>query len=176
MEKKMSDILNMEALLFAYGKRVNEEELSKILRWRTDKVKRVLQELKSEISKRESSLELINEESFWKLTVKDDYLELVKNIVTKTELDRPTLETLAVIAFKYPVLQSEVINIRNASAYEHIKMLAELGYVIKEKTGRSFKLKLTPKFFEYFDLPKKKLKEAFKDVDDVTEAITNVQT
>lgn len=172
----MSDVLSIEALLFAYGKRVNEEELSKIMRWRIDKVKRVLQELKNEISNRESSLELINEESFWKLTVKDDYLELVKNIVTKTELDRPTLETLAVIAFKYPVLQSEVINIRNASAYEHIKVLVEFGYVIKEKTGRSFKLKLTPKFFEYFDLPKKKLKEAFKDVGDVTEAISNVQT
>ena len=39
--------------------------------------------------------------------------------------------------------------------------LEELGFVEKEKTGRTFKVKLTQKFFEYFDLPSAEAKQAF---------------
>jgi segregation and condensation protein B len=157
------ELLKLEALLFAYGRLVPEEELAKALSISQPKIKELLSALKQKHATNDSSLNLIQQDNRWKLTVKDNYLAIVKSIVTKTELDRQTIETLAVIAFKYPVLQSEVINIRNASAYEHIKNLVEAGYVVKEKSGRSFKLKLTQKFFDYFDLPEEKLKEFFSD-------------
>ena len=32
---------------------------------------------------------------------------------------------------------------------------------MKEKSGRTFKVKLTPKFFAYFDLPSEEAKQAF---------------
>jgi hypothetical protein len=74
------------------------------------------------------------------------------------------METLAVIAWKYPILQSEVIKIRHNKAYEHMKQLKEMGFVVKEKSGRTFKIKLTDKFFNYFDLPTQDAKDAFKKV------------
>jgi len=163
------ELLKLEAVLFAYGKLVTEEELNSVLN--TKNLKKDLKDLKEEYSKKDTSLHLTNSDGKWKLTVKDDFMPLVKNIITKTELDRGTMETLAVIAFKYPVLQSEVINLRNASAYEHIKQLMEYGYVTKEKHGRSYKLKLTPKFFEYFDLPEKKVKEFFSEYTEVEKII-----
>ncbi|MBT3303828.1 SMC-Scp complex subunit ScpB [Candidatus Woesearchaeota archaeon] len=164
----------MEALLFAYGKLVSEDELKTLLNKRN--IKPLLDKLKEKYSTTDTSLNLIQQDNKWKLTVKDDYLSLVKGIVTKTELDRQTMETLAVIAFKYPVLQSEVINIRNASAYEHIKTLTELGYLMKEKFGRSFKLKLTPKFFDYFDLPEDKLKTFFSDFKGIEKEIVDKES
>lgn len=168
-EKMNEELLKLEAVLFAYGRLVTEEELAKILG--RPNVKQLLTALKEKFSSSDSSLNLIQQDNRWKLTVKDNYLNLVKGIVTKTELDRPTMETLAVIAFKYPILQSKVIDIRSASAYDHIKTLVEFGYVLKEKYGRSFKLKLTQKFFDYFDLPEEKLKEFFSDFKEVEKEI-----
>jgi segregation and condensation protein B len=161
----MTDVLKLEAVLFAFGRRVSEQELCRMLNVSEQKLKSLLKELEQKYSS--GSIALDNEGAFWKLSVKDEYLDLVKSIVTKTELDRPTLETLAVIAFKYPVVQSDVVKVRNVVAYDHIKTLMELGYVHREKYRHTFRLKLTPKFFEYFDLPKEKLKEYFKEYKDL---------
>ncbi len=164
-----NDLLKLEAVLFAYGKLVPENEIKSLLNKKN--IQPLLNSLKEKYANEETSLNLIQQDNKWKLTVKDSYLDLVKGIVTKTELDRPTMETLAVIAFKYPVLQSEVISVRNAAAYDHIKNLVESGYVIKEKFGRSYKLKLTQKFFDYFDLPEDKLKELFSDFKEIEKEI-----
>tara|TARA_Y100000310_G_C20619626_1_gene782552 strand:+ start:698 stop:1246 length:549 start_codon:yes stop_codon:yes gene_type:complete len=167
----MSDVLRVEAIMFALGKRTGVEEVATLLNMHPAKVTSLLKELQTKYTSDDSALELVHQDGLWKFTVKEQYLDLVKGIVTKTELDRPTLETLAVIAFEYPVLQSVIIQTRGSGAYEHIKTLSELGYVVKEKSGRSFKLKLTPKFFDYFDLPKDKLKDAFKDIKEMAEKI-----
>ena len=80
------------------------------------------------------------------------------------------METLAVIAWKYPVLQSEVTKIRTNKAYEHLRELEEMGYITREKKGRTRQIKLTQKFFDYFDIvEKEKLKEKFKGIADKQE-------
>jgi len=91
-------------------------------------------------------------------------LPLVSNLISETELDKSTMETLAVIAWKYPILQSDVIKIRHNKAYDHMRQLKELGFVSKERCGRTFKIHLTEKFFNYFDLPTQDAKAAFNKV------------
>src|SRR3989344_1909265 len=76
----------------------------------------------------------------------------------KEEEEKPLMETLAVIAWRYPVVQSEVVKLRSPAAYEHMKQLEEQGFIAKEKYSRTFKVKLTKKFFEYFDLPSEEAK------------------
>lgn len=165
-------LLNVEAILFAYGRWVKEEEVSKII---GKKAKPFLKELQKKYNEMESSLQVSNENDLWKFTVHDDYLNLVKGIVTKTELEPATLETLAVIAFKSPAMQSEIIHLRSTSAYDHIKQLLDAGFVTREKHGRSFKLKLLPKFFDYFDLPKDKAKDFFSEFEEVEKVIKEKQ-
>jgi len=107
---------------------------------------------------------ILQDDDSWKISVREKYLPLVQKIVADTELSKATLETLAVIAYKSPVLQSEVIKIRGSGAYDHISDLLKLGFMTREKAGRSFKLKLAEKFFEYFDVEgAKDIKEALKD-------------
>lgn len=163
----MSEESNMvEALLFSSGRKMGEGELSKITRLKPEKLKQALEELKRKYESEESPLILFNEGDSWKLTTKEKYLGLVQNIVTETELDKSLMETLAVIAWKYPILQADVIKLRNNKAYEHLRELEEAGFIAREKKGRTKTIKLTPKFFEYFDLPpsKAKTREAFKEV------------
>ena len=160
----LEDKKKIEAVLFAVGKDIAIEEVARLCRFSEEKTLQILQELKQEYDQKDSSLHLIDKGKFWKFSIRDQYLPLVSNLVTETELDKSTMETLAVIAWKYPVLQADVIKIRHNKAYDHMKHLEEAGFIAKEKSGRTFKLKLTEKFFNYFDLPSKDAKEAFKKV------------
>jgi len=155
----------VEALLFASGKFMSDENLSLILGEEVKSVKKVLKELKKDYDERDHSLMLTPEGNTWKINVREKYLDIVRKIVADTELPKSVLQTLAVIAWKSPVLQSEIVKIRSNKSYEHIAQLEEMGFVVKEPEGRSYILKVTEKFFEYFDVEgDKSLKEVFKDV------------
>ncbi len=144
---------NIEALLFACGRKISIPELAELLGMsRTELIKEALEELKQEYNTRTTPLMIIDEGEEWKLTVREKYIDLVRKINPNTELTKSLMETLAVIAWKQPIMQSEVIGIRTNKAYDHIEELEKIGFLNKHKHGRTYLLKLTQKFFDYFDL------------------------
>ncbi len=165
----MSDLKkNVEAVLFAAGRLVSLEELSRLINNKDlNEIKKAVHSLKRELDEKDSAIMVLEEGDGWKLNVREKYLPTVQQITPHTELSRPILETLAVVAWKQPARQSEIVKYRGSTAYEHIHELERMGYVAREKQGRSYKVRVTNKFFEYFDLPKEKLKELLKDVKDV---------
>ncbi len=164
---KTKDYKNMiEALLFASGRYMNIDTLLNLTKASDKKILiNNINKLKEEYEARKSPLMIVEEKDGWKITVKETYLSLVRKIVSETELPKTILETLAVIAWKNPVLQSSIIDIRHNKAYDHITELEELGFIKKEKKGRSFILKLTDKFYDYFDVDgAKNIREVFARV------------
>ena len=153
----MKDKNKVEAILFTIGKLLTLEEISKLTSIGSNHVKGLLEGLKKEYMEKDSALEILNENDKWKLAIKKEYLYLTEKLLTDSELDRPTQETLAIVAYKNPVLQAEVIKIRGNKAYDHIKILREQNFITSDKTGRTRLLKLTPKFFDYFDVVEDKL-------------------
>lgn len=151
----------VEAVLFAVGKEITSERIASLCSLDAKKVDEIMEKLTAEYDQADNSLKIIKKEDSWKLTVQDEFVPLVSSIVSSTELEKPLMETLAVIAWRYPIVQSEVIKLRNQSAYEHMRLLEEQGFIAKEKFGRTYKVKLTNKFFNYFDLPSEEAKEAF---------------
>lgn len=169
--KKPSVKSKVEAILFSSGHRISLDDISKLSRSRKEDVFSALKELQQEYDAKQSSLMLVEEGNFWKFTVRDHFIPMVRKIVTETELTRSVLETLAVVAFKYPILQSDLIKIRTNKAYDHLVELEKSGYISRQKHGRTNLIKLTDKFFKYFDLTEEKLKEQFKDFDSIAKAI-----
>lgn len=151
----------VEAVLFAVGKEITSERMASLCSLQVPEVESIVSKLQQDYSRRDHSLHLVKKENGWKLTVRDEFVPLVSSLVSNMEMDTAMMGTLAVIAWRYPIMQSEVIKLRGSGAYEHMRQLEEAGYVEKEKFGRSFKLKLTKKFFEYFDLPSEEAKQAF---------------
>ena len=151
----------VEAVLFAVGKQMKLDEISKMVNGNADEVKKVLEQLQDEYSKRDSSLTITGMDDVWKMNVRENYLNLVRNIVIETDLNVQTMETLAYIAYSSPVLQSDVIHKRNVAAYDHIKELMDLGFIVRQKKGRTFVLKITEKFWDYFDIEKSKAHPMF---------------
>jgi segregation and condensation protein B len=156
----------LEAILFAAGRYVDEEQMAKLLAEDIRRVRKALQELKTEYETRaDTSLQVVQEEKSWKMHVKDTYLDLVSKLVSDKEIATTVLETLAIIAWKTPAMQAYVIKVRGPAAYDHINELIERGFVTKEPEGRTFKLRITDKFFEYFDIEgKENLHKLFQAV------------
>ncbi len=155
------DEKRVEAILFAVGKEITTERIASLCSLAPEQVEQLIAKVQAEHEQQDRSLRVVKKENGWKLTVKDEFVPLVSSLVSSTEMDTAMMGTLAVIAWKYPIVQSEVIKLRGSGAYEHMRALEGQGYIEKEKSGRTFKLKLTKKFFEYFDLPSAEAKQAF---------------
>ncbi len=170
-EKKPSAKSKVEAVLFSAGQRMSVDEICKLCRSKREEVIPALQELRHEYDTKQSSLMLVEDGDFWKFTVRDHLISIVRKIVTETELPRSVIETLAVIAFKYPILQSDLIKIRTNKAYDHLAELEKAGYITRQKESRTNLIKLTDKFFKYFDLTEERLRDKFKDFSSISQAI-----
>ncbi len=161
----MKDWQRVEAVLFGSGKYLTEEQLITLSGVPKKNLKKALNDLKKHYEQIESSLDVFNEGDSWKLNVKEEYSSIVKNVISEAEMSRPIMETLALIAYKSPVFQSEIIDMKGAGAYEYISLLEDKGFITKEKSGRTFKLKITPKFYDYFDISgDSKLRDLFKGI------------
>lgn len=161
----------VEAILFAAARKLELDEIAKLCRRSADEVRAVLVEWKSELDSSNGPTMLVEDGTGWKLTVREKYIPVIKKVVSKTELPKGHLETLAVVAYKAPVLQSKVIKIRTNKAYDHLNQLEESGFITREKQGRTKLIKLTSKFFEYFDIDPSKLRNKFGNAVDLEKAI-----
>lgn len=162
----------VESVLFSAGKRIQLEEIARLVRSRDlDAVLKCLEELRTDYEQKASSLIIVQDDTSWKLTVREPYLPLVRKIITQTELTKSVMETLAVIAFKTPVLQSHIIKVRTNKAYDHLNELENSGYITRIKQGRTKLIRLGKKFFDYFDVAEDKVKERFKTVEEMEKVI-----
>ena len=162
----MQDIQNkVEAVLFTVGKFLTIEEIAKACGIGSPGIiKDTLNSLKKKYENEDTPLMLEEKDSRYKLTLKKQYLPLTQKLISESEFDRPTQETLAIIAYKNPVLQSEVVKIRGNMAYDHIKLLREQSLITSEKKGRTRLLKIAPTFYDYFDIIEDQLKSKFSGI------------
>ena len=161
----------VEAVLFSSGRWMSSQEISRVCRIREEVVDEALKLLSEKYKSEDTALILMRDKKGdvekWKLTVRSQYSEAVSRVVPQTELKKSVLETLAVIAWKAPVLQSDVIKIRTNKAYNDIDILEEEGFITKEKHGRTYLIKLSKKFFDYFEIEgRENLQELFAKIEE----------
>ncbi len=159
----MTLIKKIEALLYAAGKGMTEEDLARLSGHFVGEVQASLKQLQADYVSRDCSLMIARDGPLWKMTVRPDYMALISKLVERTELDRGTMETLAYVAYSAPVMQSEIIKQRSSAAYDHLKSLEEIGFIKREEKGRSKLVRLTEKFYDYFDINENE-KEKFFEV------------
>ncbi|MDI6737290.1 MAG: SMC-Scp complex subunit ScpB [Nanoarchaeota archaeon] len=170
----MEDMQNkVEAVLFITGSFMTIEDIGKSAGIGSEGlVKEAVQKLKASYDEKQGSLEIVENEGKYKIALRKDYVLFSTKLLSNTELDRPTQETLAIIAYKQPILQADLIKVRGNGAYDHIHTLKDLQFIISEKFGRTRKLKLAPKFFDYFDIAGDMLKAK---CDEIGRKVGNVE-
>ena len=75
-----------------------------------------------------------------------------KRKVADPSVERHLLQTAALIAYHQPLLQSELVSMVGARAYDHVKELSDLGLVQSRREGRSYALSTTKEFPRAFGL------------------------
>ena len=162
-----NDKRKIEAVLFTTGRFMDTQEIANACEIGSiGYIKEQLLELMREYQEKNSALHIVEQDERFKLNIKKEYGHLANKLVSTNEFDNPTTKTLAIIAYKNPVLQSDIIKARGNKAYDHVKILQENGLVVSEKNGRTRLLKLTQKFYDYFDTADEAVKDVFKSVED----------
>ena len=141
----------VEAILFSSTEALTATAISKITSINLDEVIDALDKLIEEYSRRNSAIEVVKMGSRYLMRVKLEYYPYVERFFEK-DLDKGSLRTLAVIAYKQPILLSKLAKIRGNKCYEHVKKLRERGLVRVVKRGRSSILTTTKEFSIYFGL------------------------
>lgn len=168
MTTDLSDEMkHVEAVLYTTGRYTTIEEISEACGLDNETtVKTAIDNLKNYYEQSSGSLEIQEHEGRFKLNTKKKYGFIASKLSGEAEFDGPTVKTLAVIAYKSPIIQSEIIKIRGNKSYDHISQLKDDGLISSERSGRSRMLKLTTKFFEYFDVAEKEVKENFTNLEE----------
>ncbi len=142
----------IEAVLFLTGRAVSLKEIAGILETDEQEIEDAMLSLIVDYSSRDGALE-IDDENGYIIQVKDEYMDIVEKLCP-VDISNAVLKTLTVIALKEPIRQAELKELRGSTAYEHVQELVAKGLISRkrDKNGRSFNLKTTEKFAEYFKI------------------------
>jgi len=168
-EKKQRRLRLLEAALYVAGRPLNLNELCSVLSTRSkNKTRKYTKLLIQEYSARNTALEILElKDERYVLQLKADFTPLVKKLVNRPLLSSGPLKTLSYIAYRQPISQKRVIQVRGQHAYGHVKLLRDMGLVAAERSGRSMTLRTTDYFADYFALThdtatmKRELKRVF---------------
>ena len=153
----------IEAIIYIKGRPVSIEEIFSSLHQQPEtnkispddraQIEDALIELMNDYAHRGSALEIVETEAGYSLQLKNEYEYLLTELVP-AELGKGALRTLAAVALKNPILQTELIDLRGSSAYQQVAELVNLGFVRKREQadGRSYWLEVTNKFHQYFEI------------------------
>ena len=152
--RKAHHLALIEAALYVAGRPLDLNELCQVVGSRSKKrTQTYVETIMKEYAARNTALEILalkNER--YVLQVKAEFTHLIKKLVNRPLLSSGPLKTLSYIAYRQPISQKRVIDVRGQHAYGHVKMLKDMGLIMSERAGRSLALKTTDYFADYFGL------------------------
>lgn len=143
----------IEAILYLKGRPLSVAGIAEYAGCERGTAEEGLLELMNDYAHRESALEIIETKEGYCLQLKSGFRHLVDTLIP-LDLGVGALRTLAAIALRGPVMQTDLIDLRGSGAYQHVHELVRLGFVRKRRQsdGRSFWLQVTDKFHQHFEV------------------------
>jgi segregation and condensation protein B len=152
-EREKEYLRKIESALFVSGKWISLQDLVMLTNINPILLRMLIKKLKEDFTLREGAIEIFEKKDLWKMDIKNEYLHIAGKLATgRSEFTKAEQETLAIIAYKQPIKQSVVVNIRGNKAYDNIKKFKELGLVRTKRQGHTYELSLNDDFYEYFSL------------------------
>ncbi|MBU0898662.1 MAG: SMC-Scp complex subunit ScpB [Nanoarchaeota archaeon] len=152
----------IEAALFISNQPLMIDELGKIAGINSlGYVKEVLTGLQKEYE--EKGMEIVSTQDGWEMQVRASVLPQVAHLTPYSDMPEGCKRSLALIIYKEPITQAEIINIQGNKAYAYLKKLRKIGLIRTERFGRTKKIILTQEFERYFGEEKSKVKKVLSD-------------
>ena len=141
----------IEAALFASGRTLTPKELSDISGLTEERAAALADDLAADYANRGSGIEIKKIGEGYSMQVRFGLAGKILSFAPK-EIEAPLIRTLAIIAYKQPIKQSHLVEIRGNKSYDHVKELEKRGLINSEKQGHTKLLTTTPGFADYFGI------------------------
>lgn len=173
----------VESLLFASDAPLAADKIKSILEIKDRKiVDSVLTNLAQEYEAQKRGFLLREVAGGYQLRTRPEYRQWVRRMKQgrPARLSRPAMETLAIVAYKQPVLRSDVEHLRGVDCGGTLRTLLERGLIRvlgrKELPGRPMVYGTTKRFLEIFDMKDLSELPTLKDLEELGEAWPNDST
>ena len=141
----------IEAALFASGRTLTPRELADLSGLSEERARSLADDLAEEYKARDSGIEIKRIGEGYCMQVRFGLAGRVLSFAPK-EIEAPLIRTLAIIAYKQPIKQSVLVDIRGNKSYDHVKELEKRGLINAEKFSRTKLLTTTRGFADYFGI------------------------
>jgi segregation and condensation protein B len=170
-EKLKHKLALLEAGLYVAGRPLDLKTLANVVGTRSKKkIRKLARALVEDYRKRDTALEILEVEGErFVMQLKAEYTGKVRKLATRPLLSAGPLKTLSYIAFRQPVPQVQVIDVRGHHSYGHLRELEEMDLIVREGIGRKKMIRTTQFFADFFGLShdlrtmKRQLKNVFQD-------------
>jgi len=167
----------VEALIFTSDTPLTADKIKQLIENVTKKeIVDIIAELQSDYGQQTHGLQLTEVANGYQFRTKPDFSYWLKKF-KKTKpfrLTQPTLETLAIIAYKQPITRLEIEKIRGVDTGGVIKTLLEKKLICiagrKNVPGKPFLLGTTKTFLEIFSLENLSSLPSIKEIEDLDNA------
>ncbi|MGD8974906.1 MAG: SMC-Scp complex subunit ScpB, partial [Desulfobacterales bacterium] len=156
----MDDVKNIiESLLFVAEEPLMVDRIKRILsHTETREIRDALAELAADYETRRGGFYLHEVAGGYQIRTRPEYTQWIKRLIQPKplRLSKAAMETLAIIAYKQPIIRSDVEHIRGVDCGGVLRVLLERKFIRvlgrKEIAGRPLIYATTKRFLEVFDL------------------------
>lgn len=157
-DKEIKGII--EALLFVSGEPLSADRFKGVLEEiDKGKIKSLLWELQHEYEMRLSGLRIAEVAGGFQIVTRPElaqWIKKLKKVKQSSRLSRPSLETLALVAYKQPIVKAEIEDIRGVDSTGVLKGLLDKRLIKiigrKDVPGKPILYATTKEFLQYFGL------------------------
>ncbi|MGC6509165.1 MAG: SMC-Scp complex subunit ScpB [Myxococcota bacterium] len=148
----------IEAILFTSPGPVLVQDLSKVLNTRSSVIRTRLRQIRNRLDRENHGFTLEEVSGGWQFRTRPEVAQWVSKVVESKpiRLSKAALEVLSIIAYRQPIVRSEIESLRGTSSSNIVKNLIEIGLIkrqgFKEVQGRPEQFATTDFFLETFGL------------------------
>lgn len=176
----MENLKNIiESMLFVSEDPLTIDRIKNVLAFAdTKEIRNALKVLLDEYESRKGGFFLHEVAGGYQIRTRPEYTEWIKRLVKPNprRISKAALETLAIIAYKQPVIRSDMEHIRGVDCGGVIRMLLERKLVRvlgrKKIPGRPLIYATTKQFLETFDLKDLKDLPTPKEIEELTDSLS----
>ena len=144
----------VEAVLFSAGRPLTVPDMEESTGIPREDIRQAVKKLRRMYQNRKTALEINKIGRKYSLQLSQEYNQYGMKLMDE-DIPKPILKTAALIAYYQPVKQSELKKMIGSQIYEHVDKLQDMDLILVERDGRTYSIRTSPKFQEYFGLEAK---------------------
>ncbi|CAK7016434.1 SMC-Scp complex subunit ScpB [uncultured Tissierella sp.] len=172
----------IESLLFTWGDPLEIKDIASIVEVDEEELSKIIQEMIDEFDYNMRGIRIIKVNDTYQFGTRPENFEWIKKLSSPKiakNLSNAALETLSIIAYRQPIIKSDIEAIRGVKCDKAIETLVERGLITElgrlDKVGRPILYGTTDVFLRCFGLENLESLPPLKDIIDDIDNMDNMK-